>query len=566
MNDIRKRIAETVLRDNAVSGSGLTAEDIAGFIETPADRARGDLALPCFRLSKALRARPDAVAQALCPLFGGDAEFERVEAVGGYLNFFYGAGKYLDDLRELLCDSYPELSARGAGKTICIDFSSPNIAKRFHLGHLGTTAIGNSLRNIFKSLGYNVVAINYLGDWGTQFGKLIYAYLHWSNAERVKQRGIDELVDLYVRFCDAEKQDPSLSPLAREAFHELESGNAEYLDIWKYFKEISLAEYKKTYDLLGIDFDSWDGESFYTDKMPAVVRELREKGLLKTDNGAEIVDLSEFNMPPALILKSDGSTLYPTRDIAAAIWRKNKYDFDKCLYVTSNGQSLHFAQWFKVVELLGYPWAKDLVHVAYGTMSINGEKIASRTGNVVMLDDLLAKAIEKCGEILAEKDSSVADRDSVAREVGVGAVIFNALSNSRIKDNDFNWDSALSFEGNTGPYIQYTYARTASVLRRAGGVSAPGADYTPNGDETALIAKLSAFPEALERAAADYEPSTIARYALSVCAAFNQFYHNCRIIGAGGSAEGYRLALAAASRNILGRCLDLLGMARTEEI
>ena len=564
MSDIKTSICVTVSEYVSSHGGDFPPEKLAELLETPADRRRGDLALPCFRLAAALRQNPNAIAQELAPLFA-DRGFERVEPVGGYLNFFFGGAKYIDDLERLVRDEYPALGSTGKGKTVCLDFSSPNIAKRFHLGHLGSTVIGNSLRNIFKALGYNTVAINHLGDWGTQFGKLIVAYNMWSSEDRVRERGIDELVDLYVRFCDGEKEDPALSAAARAAFSELEKGNEEYLKIWRYFKEISLAEYDKTYKLLGVEFDSWNGEAFFSDKMPAVVEELRAKGLLKKDAGAEIVDVSEYNMPPVLILKSDGSTLYPTRDIAAAMWRKKEYDFDKCVYVTSAGQSLHFAQWFKVVELMGYEWAKDLVHVPYGTMSINGEKLASRTGNIVLLDDLLERAVDKCAAILEEKDSGVADRQAVAKAVGVGAVVFNALSNGRIKDKDFNWDTALSFEGNTGPYVHYTYARAASVLRRAG-ERGDYSGYSPAKDETALIARLNEFPQTLVRAAEDYEPSYIARFALNVCTLFNQFYHNCRILGVGGEAEAFRLALTEATRNILGRCLDLLGMERTEEI
>ncbi len=564
MSDIRTSICMKVSEYVTSRGGDFPPERIAELLETPADRKRGDLALPCFRLAAVLRQSPNAIAASLAPLFE-NAGFEKAEPVGGYLNFFFGGAKYISDVERLTKDEYPELEKTGEGKTVCLDFSSPNIAKRFHLGHLGSTVIGNSLRNIFRALGYKTVAINHLGDWGTQFGKLIVAYKNWSSEQRVRERGIDELVDLYVRFCDSEKRDPALSAAARAAFSELEKGNEEYLAVWRCFKEISLAEYDKTYKLLGVEFDSWNGEAFFSDKMPAVVAELREKGLLKKDAGAEIVDVSEYNMPPVLILKSDGSTLYPTRDIAAAMWRKKEYDFDKCIYVTSAGQSLHFAQWFKVVELMGYGWAKDLVHVPYGTMSINGEKLASRTGNVVLLDDLLEKAIEKCRAILDEKESGVADRQAVAKAVGVGAVVFNALANGRIKDKDFNWETALSFEGNTGPYVQYTYARAASVLRRSGG-RGDYSGYSPNPDETALISKLNEFPETLVKAAQDYEPSYISRLALNICTLYNQFYHNCRILGAGGETEAFRLALTEAARAVLGRCLELLGMERTEEI
>ena len=565
MTDIKNTICKAVLDFLKENGAESDESFVLSLFETPADPSKGDLALPCFRLSRLLHKAPALISKDLESVVSKIPNVGKAESVNGYLNFFFDSSRYTEEVKNMLNDGFSSVTDTGKGKTVVLDFSSPNIAKRFHLGHLGSTVIGNSIRNIYKFLGYKTVAVNHLGDWGTQFGKLIVAYKKWSSEERVRERGIDELVDLYVKFCDLEKNDEKLAAEARAAFAELENGNEDYLSIWRTFKEISLKEYNKTYDLLGVKFDSWNGEAFYTDKMPAVVEELKEKKLLKKDEGAEIVDLSDYNMPPALILKSDGSTLYPTRDIAAAMWRKKEYNFDKCIYVTSAGQSLHFAQWFKVVELMGYDWAKDLVHVPYGTMSINGEKLASRTGNIVLLDDLLEKAIEKCGKIIDEKNSQLKDRDKVARDVGVGAVIFSALANSRIKDKDFVWEEALSFEGNTGPYVQYTYARCASVLRKDSR-KADYSDYKPLPDETALIRKMSEFPETVLRAAEEYEPSHISRYAIALCSVFNQFYHNCRIIGAGGSTEDFRLALTECARNVLGKCLDLLGMARTEEI
>ena len=565
MTDIKKTICDTVVSYACGNGVECDGDFVLSLLETPADPKRGDLALPCFRLAKLFRSAPDGIAKSLASLFEDKAGIAKAENAGGYLNFFFSDSLLSDEVTRMLSEGFGGLTKTGEGKVCVMDFSSPNIAKRFHLGHLGSTIIGHSVRNILSFLGWKVIAVNHLGDWGTQFGKLIVAYKRWSSPERVNERGIDELVDLYVRFCDAEKEDPSLTAEARAAFNELEKLNEEYLEIWQKFKDISLAEYAKTYDLLGVTFDSWNGEAFYSDKMPAVVDEIRSKGLLKKDEGAEIVDVSEFGMPPVLILKSDGSTLYPSRDIAAAMWRKKEYDFDKCLYVTSAGQSLHFAQWFKVVELMGYDWATDLVHIPYGTMSIGGEKLASRTGNIVLLDELLEKAIEKCGQIIEEKNSALADRESVARAVGVGAVIFNALANSRIKDTNFVWEDALSFEGNTGPYVQYTYARAASVLRKS---SERGdfAGYSPCVDETELIKKLTEFDGAVLRAAEDYEPSHISRYALALCTLYNQFYHNCRILGSDKITESFRLALTECVRDRLGKCLDLLGMTRTEEI
>lgn len=551
----------------AEKGIEIKPEEASLFFEKPSDSKMGDLALPCFRLAKVLRKAPPMIAAELAPLFEGMDGIGKVEAVNGYLNFFFSSDNCKEVVEHILSDDRFGASDEGKGKVICLDFSSPNIAKRFHLGHLGTTVIGNSLRNLFNFMGYRTVAINYLGDWGTQFGKLIYAYLHWSSEEQVEKGGIDELARLYVKFCSEAEGNEELSQSARDAFHKLESGDPEYLKIWQYFKEISLREYQKTYDLLGITFDSYNGESFYSDKMPAVVQEMRDKNLLEIDDGASVVRLDEDKMPPCLILKRDGSTLYPTRDIAAALWRKNEYQFERCVYVTSAGQSLHFAQWFRVLEKMGYAWAKDgLVHVPYGTMSIGGEKLASRTGNVVLLDDLLAEAIRKCESVIDEKHADLQDRHEVAEAVGVGAVVFNALSNSRIKDSDFVWEDALSFEGNSGPYVQYTYARTASLMRKAGNLETGCETYELLPEETNLVNKLSEFPQVVKRALDEYEPSLISRYLLAVCALYNQFYHNCRILNAEGEARSFRLKVSAATHTVIGNGLDLLGIRRTEEI
>lgn len=563
MTDIKNKAAALC----SAAMEGVAAEEVLAAFETPADPRNGDLSLPCFRFSRALRKAPPAIAADLKAAVDGQLpEAARVEAAGGYLNFFFSGVYYTEKLAEMAgCENFGA-SDVGRGKTVCLDYSSPNIAKRFHVGHLGTTAIGGFLKNLHDFCGYKTVGINYLGDWGTQFGKLIVAYKKWSSPERVKERGISELVDIYVRFSAEAEKDESLNDEARAAFARLEQGDAEYRGIWQSFKEISLKEYMKTYELLGAKFDSFNGESFYNDKMDAVVEELRAKGLLVVDDGASIVRLDKYNMPPAIILKKDGSTLYATRDITAAIWRKKEYNFDKCLYVTSAGQSLHFAQYFKVIELMGYDWAKDLVHIPYGTMSVNGEKLASRTGNVILLDDLFAEAIAKAEKIIEEKNGSLADKHGTAVAVGVGAVVFNALSNNRIKDSNFVWEEALSFDGNTGPYVQYTYARTASVLRKSEGVVGAFGSYAPEEDETALVKTLAAFPDKVLASLADYEPCVIARYALDVCAAYNLFYHNRVILKAEGEAKAFRICLTSVTKHVLGKCLDLLGMKRTEEI
>lgn len=577
MQTIKKRIAERILAGvrKVNPDTALTADEIAGMLEYPPDPAMGDLAFPCFRLSRELRRSPIQIATALKEDLA-DETIGSVEVAGGYLNIRI-ANDYLGGtvVPEIL-EKGERYGAQtfGCGKKVVLDYSSPNVAKPFHIGHLGTTVIGHSLRKLHEFAGYECYGINYLGDWGTQFGKLIAAYHHWGSREMIEKGGIDKLVELYVRVNNEIKGDPengipantALADEARAEFHKLETGDEENLALWRWFVQISLAEYEKTYKQLGITFDSYRGESFYTDKMPAQIEILREKGLLKLDDGASIVDLSEYNMPPCLILKRDGSTLYPTRDIAAAVYRKETLHFDKMIYVTSAQQCLHFAQWFKVVELMGYPWYNELVHVPYGTVSLNGEKLATRTGNVVLLRDLFALAIDKVKGIMKEKNPDRQEDDAAAEAVGVGAVVFYYLSNTRMKDINFVMDEALNFDGNTGPYVQYTYARACSVLERAGAVSAGPVTVTTD-EEAALIKTLCRYGERVTAAIADYEPSYITRFILDVAAGFNRFYHNCRIL----SAEDYavresRVRLTAAVKNVLGSAFELICLKKTEKV
>ncbi|MBE6539051.1 MAG: arginine--tRNA ligase, partial [Ruminococcaceae bacterium] len=533
MLKLKKKLSEQLLESIGAinSESGLDAAAVADMLEYPPDAAMGDLALPCFKLSKTLRRSPVQIAEAIAATLSCEC-LSKVEAVNGYLNMYISDYYYSEGvLSEVLAkgDKYgaPEL---GEGKTVVLDYSSPNVAKPFHIGHLGTTVIGHSLKKLHEFAGYKCVGINYLGDWGTQFGKLIVAYRKWGSKTEVEEGGVDKLVELYVKFHNEAENDKFLEDEARAEFTKLEHGDAENLTLWRWFVDVSLAEYKQTYKLLDIEFDSYKGESFYTDKMPAQVELLREKGLLKIDDGASIVDLEEYNMPPCLILKRDGSTLYPTRDIAAAVYRKNEYKFDKAIYVTSAGQSLHFAQWFKVVEMMGYDWYDQLVHVPYGTVSINGAKLATRTGNVILLRDLFAQAIEKVTDIIDEKNPNLENKKQVAEDVGVGAIIFYYLSNNRIRDINFIMDDALSFDGNTGPYVQYTYARTCSILSKCAPTA--GADKISCAEERTLLSVLSKFEEKVIEAINAYEPSIITRYILDVAVAFNQFYHNCQILGA----------------------------------
>ena len=571
---IAEKIASAVLAINAEAQ--LNAQDVAAMLEYPPDSNMGDLAFPCFKLSKALRRSPVQIAATLCEALSADEVIGKIEAVNGYLNIKI-ADSYLGNT------VVPEILAKGArygaqtfgeGKKVVLDYSSPNVAKPFHIGHLGTTVIGHSLRKLHEFAGYECFGINYLGDWGTQFGKLIVAYRKWGSREAVIEGGIDKLVELYVRVNNAIKGDPengipadnTLADEARAEFHKLEMGDEENLELWKWFVEISLAEYERTYRQLGISFDSYLGESFYTDKMPAQVQKLRDMGLLKIDDGASIVDLSDYNMPPCLILKRDGSTLYPTRDIAAAVYRKENYHFDKAIYVTSSQQCLHFAQWFKVVEMMGYPWYNELVHIPYGTVSLNGAKLATRTGNVVLLKDLFALAIEKVSGIVEEKNPNLENKEAVAEAIGVGAIVFYYLTNNRIKDINFSLEEALSFEGNTGPYVQYTYARACSVLSRAGDVTDAPVQITTE-EEAALVKTLCRFGERVCSAIADYEPSNITRFILDVAATFNRFYHNCTILGAEDPAvRASRVKLTEATKIVLGNAFDLICLSKTEKV
>ncbi len=536
-------------------------------LEYPPDPKMGDVALPCFKLSRTLRAAPPQIAEKLADGLMFD-EADRIEAVSGYLNVFISDKYVVSSTLKSMLDSGDDFGrlSDGEGKTMCIDYSSPNMAKRFHIGHLGTTAIGNSIKRIHEFAGYTCVGINHLGDWGTQYGRLAVAYSKWGSREEVERLGVRELERIYQKFYIEAEKDPSLNDEARAAFTKMENGDEELLSIWRWFREISLKEFMTTYNLLGIDFESYSGESFYNDKMDAVVREIDEKGLLVESEGAKIVPLDDYNMPPCIILKSDGSTIYATRDITAALYRKNTYNFDKCIYVTDAGQSLHFAQFFKVIGLMGYDWEDQLVHVPYGKISVGGQKLATRAGNAVLLTDLFDEAISRVRAVMEEKNPDADNKEEIARKVGVGAVLFNQLSTGRIKDINFIWEDALNFDGNTGPYVQYTYARSCSVIDKAGETGALPENVTLSPEEKEMINTLARFPERVRQALEEYEPSVISRYLLDVCHAFNRFYHNCPILRATDEEKSVRLAICRAAKSVIGNGLWLIGMEKTEKI
>ena len=580
---LKKKTADLLAKCIAEKfGEGLLSSDeIFTMLEYPPDTSMGDIALPCFRLSRSLRRAPVQIAEMLAAEVSCE-EFSSISALNGYLNFKISptafAARVVADV-EKLGDKYGS-PMDGVGKKVVLDYSSPNVAKPFHIGHLGTTVIGHSLKLLHEFAGYECFGINYLGDWGTQFGKLIVAYKLWGDKKTIEDGGVDELVKLYVKINNEIKREedeslqanpdgPKHSKLADESraeFTKLEHGDEANLALWRWFVSVSLEEYQKTYKLLGIEFDSYKGESFYTDKMPAEVQKLRDKGLLEIDDGASIVNLDKWNMPVCLILKRDGSTLYPTRDIAAAVYRKNTYNFDKAIYVTAAQQSLHFAQWFKVVELMGYDWYDELVHVPYGTVSVNGMKLATRTGNVVLLKDLFKEAIQRIAEITKEKHPDPEECMAISEKVGVGAVVFYYLSNNRMRDINFMMEDALSFDGNTGPYAQYTYARTCSVLERAG-EECEMTDAELSELEFELAKCISVFPERVKTAIADYEPSVITRYILDLAAVFNRFYHDCKIVTCEDEKlKKSRIALTKATNRVLKTALHLICMQTPEKI
>ena len=547
----------------------LTNEDIEKLLEIPPKPEMGDFAFPCFRLAKIYRKAPQMIAEDLKNQMEQAEFLSKIENNGGYLNFFVDKEQFAKEI--IKQSSVPNFggSTEGEGQTICIDYSSPNVAKNFHVGHLRTTIIGNSLYKIFSKLGYHVERINHLGDWGTQFGKLIVAYKKWGNKEEIERDGVEALMKIYVKFHEEAEKDESLNDEARAWFAKMEQGNEEALSIWQWFKDISLVEYKRTYKLLNMEFDSYNGESFYRDKTGAVVEELKEKNLLVESEGAYIVPLDEYNMAPCLITKKDGSSIYATRDLAAVLYRKKTYNFSKCIYVTGLEQKLHFAQFFKVIDLMGYDWADQLVHVPYGLVSLEGGKLSTRNGNVIYAEDILRESIDKIREIIEEKNPNLPDKDEVAHKVGIGAIIFNDLYNQRIKDVIFNWDKILNFDGETGPYVQYTYARAASVLRKAG-IDQVGEDidFSVITDDASmnLLKEISRYPEVVKDASEKMEPFIISRFAMSVAQAFNKFYHECQINVEDETIKMARLKIVVLTKTILKDALSLLGIDCPEQM
>lgn len=514
-----------------------------------------DYCIPCFKFAKILRKSPAAIAAEAAASLKLDGI--RVEALNGYLNFTVDRAAFVQNaFSSRAGDSKPL-----AGKTVCIDYSSVNIAKPFHIGHLMTTVIGGALYKIYKALGANVIGINHLGDWGTQFGGLIAAYRNWGSEGRLDERGLDELLELYVRYHNESEKDEALAAESREWSKKIEQGDPYAVGLFEKFKAITLEQAKKVYKRLNIEFDSYLGESFYVDKVADVERKLDGKGLLSTSEGAEVVALGD-DMPPAIIRRSDGASLYVARDLAAAYYRHDNYGFDKCLYVVASHQALHFKQLFKVLEMAGEAWANDMVHVSYGMVSVEGMSLSTRRGNVLYLSDVLDAAVEKAAGIIAERNPDLKDKPRVAESVGVGAVVFDALYDGRLKDKNFSLADALNFDGETGPYVQYTHARCRSVLAKAGYTSRKETDSVDIDllldDEAYEVVKLLAdFDDVVYSAAVKYEPSFVSRRLVKICQAFNRFYNADRIM-CGGATEAARLALTERVADTLKYGLELV--------
>ena len=553
---------------------GLEEAEIRDMIETPADSSMGDFALPCFKLARVLRKAPPMIAKGIAEAIADDPMFAKVEQVNAYVNMFLNREAFAGDVVSEVITAGADYgrSEVGGGRKVIVEYSSPNIAKPFHIGHIRSTVIGHSIANIYDFLGYDVFRINHLGDYGTQFGKMIVAYRRWGNKEDVIREPIKTLLEYYKKFHEEAENDPSLEDEARATFTKLEHGEKEEVELWQWFRDESLKEFNRVYDMLGIHFDSYNGESFYSDKMPRFVKELEDKGLLEEDQGAQIVRLDDYNLPVALITKSDGSTLYITRDIAAAVYRKETYDFYKNIYVVASQQNLHFQQWIQILEMMGYEWARDCVHVPFGLVSMEEGTMSTREGRVIFLEDVLNRAVDQTREIIKEKNVNTENIEETAAAVGIGAVVFNELSNYRIKDYVFSWEHVLNFEGETGPYVQYTHARACSILRNAGEdiLARAKAGFDPSyitGDSAhELETLLYELPGVILEAGEKYEPSIVTRHIVDIAQAYNRFYHDEHILVENEDEKVAKVALVMAAKSAIASGLALLGMKAPEKM
>jgi arginyl-tRNA synthetase len=566
MQDFKLAVAECL----KAKIEDLSLEEIKELIEVPPNKDMGDYAFPCFKLAKIFRKAPNMIAEDLAKGIELTEAVAKVINLGGYVNFFVNKTQLAETVINKVLSEKKDYGRSNLGKdeTVIVEYSSPNIAKPFHIGHIRTTVIGNAIYKLYESQGYKTIRINHLGDYGTQFGKLIVAFKKWGDKKVVEENPIPELLKLYVQFHEEAENHPELEDESREWFTKLENGDEEAKELWQWFRDESLKEFDRVYDLLDIQFDSLAGESFYSDKMDGVIKTLNEKNLLEDSKGAKIVDLEPYNIPTALITKNDGSTLYMTRDLAAAIYRKETYNFDKCIYVVGSQQALHFQQCFKILELMGYEWAKDLDHVQFGMVSLEEGTMSTRKGRVVFLEDALNQAVDKTKDIILTKNSDAKNVDEISKQVGVGAVIFQELSNSRIKDYTFSWERTLSFEGETGPYVQYTHARCCSVIRKYGEPVSADINFDLLVDEgsSEVLKQIESFNKNILSALRKNEPHIVTRFVLDLAQAFNKFYHDNPILVDDVELKKARIALVEATRQTIENALALLGMKAPERM
>lgn len=565
MKDYKEIIAEK-LEGKEI---GLSKDEIYQLIEIPPQENMGDYSFPCFQLAKTLRKNPAQIATELASTLALE-DFAEVKNVGPYINFFLDRKKFENQVINTIIEKKENFgkSDMGKGKTAIVEFSSVNIAKPFHIGHIRSTVIGDALRNVHEFLGYNTIATNYIGDYGTQFGTMIAAYKLWGDDDKLNANPIQELLNLYVRYNTEASENEEMMEVARQEFKNLEEGEEEATRLWSWFKEISFNEFDRVYKLLDIEFDNYKGEAYYSEYMPAILEELKEKNLLVESDGAQIIDLSEFDLPPSIIIKSNGSSAYITRDIATAINRKKEYNFDENLYVVATQQNLHFQQLWRILELMGYDLYKGCKHISFGMVSLKDQTLSTRKGQVVFLEDVLNKTIEKTREIMENREDTVDDIDEVSRIVGIGAVKFQELYNNRIKDYVFDWDEVLNFEGETGPYVQYTYARAKSVLRKAGidEIKPLDIEKITSDEEFTLVKKLAGFEDVVIKAKEKYEPSLITRHLTDIAKSFNKFYNSSKIMVEDEKLKEERLALAYVTAIVIKTALGLLGIRTVEKM
>ncbi len=561
-----KNIAGEIL-SNAISE--MKFDEIIKNIEVPKNTEMGEYAFPCFRLASIYKKSPNVIAQEIIGKINENENFEKIAVAGPYINFKINKAILSKLIIEEVMEKKDKFgsSKTGEGKNVVVEYSSVNIAKPFHMGHIRSTMIGYSLYKIYNFLGYNTIGINHLGDYGTQFGKLIVAYKLWGNKEAIEKDPIPELLKIYVKFHKEAEEKPELDDEARAWFTKLENKDEEAVELWTWFRSVSLVEFERVYNMLGVHFDYFTGESFYSDMIPNLLEEMKEKNVIKDDEGIGIVELEDYDMPNSVITKSDGSSLYITRDLTAAKYRKETFNFDKNIYVVGSQQNLHFKQWKKIIELLGYDWASDCVHVPFGMVGLEEGSLSTRNGRVVFLEDVLKKAVEKTKEIINEKNPDLENKDKVAEQVGVGSVVFQELSNNRIKDYTFSWEETLSFEGETGPYVQYAHARACSVLRNAN-VELEHIDYSLLDDKYSfdLIREISKFNSVVEKAAVKYEPSLVTRYITHLAQLFNRFYHENPILIDDIELKKARLALVMSFKYAVKNGLALIALEAPEKM